>query len=143
MQGQLIYPQENVAALIAGKLGKSKGIVYEVKKVTTGFLVEPAPGQTIPISVVPDEDFQIIMPVKTAQPKPPFKTWTQNGEFNIDMVFKSESKEWISAKYGDQTFWVAKKSLIGWQLVEEHLEPKKWRLTMSIPYAKSRGLLPK
>jgi hypothetical protein len=41
MQAQLIYPQSNVAAMIAGRLTKSKGVAYVVTKVPTGFQVAP------------------------------------------------------------------------------------------------------
>jgi hypothetical protein len=41
MQAQLVYPQKHVAAMIAGRLSKSKGIEYVVEKIETGFRVAP------------------------------------------------------------------------------------------------------
>ena len=41
MQAQMIYPQSNVAAMIAARMTKSKGFEYAVTKVLTGFQVAP------------------------------------------------------------------------------------------------------
>jgi hypothetical protein len=37
----MIYSRYNVAAMIAGRLSKSKGVKYEVVKETTGYRVAP------------------------------------------------------------------------------------------------------
>ena len=41
MQASMIYAQESVARMIAGKMTKSHGVEYLVEKVTTGFRVAP------------------------------------------------------------------------------------------------------
>jgi hypothetical protein len=42
-KAQMIYSRSNVAAMIAARLTKSRGVKYEVTKVDSGFRVAPVP----------------------------------------------------------------------------------------------------
>ena len=134
MQAQMIYPQSNVAAMIAGRLSKSKGFTYGVTKVATGFLVAPVKSGTLAAAV---EAFQETIVVAKAE-----KTWTGEDAVVVDMRFKSVSAEWICALHNDKPFWVAKNSLFGW---DAKIVDGQHRIFLKMPtaYAKKRGLLTK
>ena len=133
MQAQMIYPQSNVATMIAGRLSKSKGTPYAVTKVTTGFQVAPV------VKVEPKKPLPI--PTAAAQSAAP-KTWTGIAYHTAKLRFRGESASYVDAWIDGKPVSFGKSTLIGWEVEQEAGETMKWVvLRMPIPVAKKRGLV--
>jgi hypothetical protein len=134
MQAQMIYPQSNVAAMIAGRLSKSKGFAYGVTKVLTGFLV--APTAKVPTLAAAVDAFQ----AELLYPKVE-KTWTGEDTYTAHLPFKSEGKEWLCARKDGKAFWVPKSALVSWEV--NGIAPAILTFRMPVKYAQKRGLIAK
>ena len=121
MQAAMIYAQSNVAAMIAARLTKSKGVEYTVQKVTTGFQVAPI-NKLPPVSPVP-----IVNPVKT---------WEQGDALSIELKFRGESKSYVDAFVDDKPVSFGKSTLIAWEVKGDRVV-----LRMPKATAKKRGLI--
>jgi hypothetical protein len=135
VQAQLIYPQKNVAAMIAGRLSKSKGVEYKVSKLAVGFLVEP--------TVKPEPKTVTNFAIQAANAESAMAKIVEglkidgSSYFQIEMPVKSISKEWIHARHDGKAFWIAKSSLADWGVTN----PGFIKLVMTNAYAKKRGLI--
>jgi hypothetical protein len=126
MQASMIYAQENVARMIAGKLTKSKGVEYLVEKVTTGFRVSPkATPKTAP---------KIIKEAEITSPKL-VKTWAQGDAVIISLKFRGESASYVDAWNNGKPISFGKSTLIAWELDGDYV-----LLKMPVSIAKKRGL---
>jgi hypothetical protein len=133
---KLIYPSNGIAAMIAGKLTKTKGLKHDVYKVTTGF-------QVVPVTVCQD-----YMPPKKPLPvmdgatlKKLIKDKAQAGGDVLTFTFKFRGE---SAVYID--IWMedgspksfGKSNLIDWE-VSDDKATVVLQITKAI--AKKRGLI--
>src|SRR5262245_61297167 len=94
---KMIYQQANVAAMIAGKLSKSKGLKHEVHKVATGFQVVAI--KKLPDYVPPAKPLPVQKPAMFTQNQggTSGKSWTGVEFVILDMKFRGESKVYVDA----------------------------------------------
>ncbi len=125
---KMIYPHPDIAAMIAGKLSKSKGGKYEVHKVTTGYqvvLVTQCPPHMPPAKALPFES------------KTPGRTWAGVEFVVVDLKFRGESKVYVDAWTAEgKQISFGKSTLIGWEIKDDRVF-----LKMTKAIAKKRGLL--
>lgn len=145
MQPLLIYPQKNVAAMIAGRLAKSKKIEYGVTKVATGFLVEPIAKpamHAVTSFIVQAAAAEAALAHAGMQVVDSLAKLAEADQFQITMPCKSISPGWIHARHDGKPFWIAKSSLQSFSAGDVH---GVYSVTMTMPtaYAKKRGLLAK
>jgi uncharacterized iron-regulated membrane protein len=145
VQAQLVYPQKNVAVMIAERLSKSKGVEYGFTKVSTGFLVAPLgekpQTKTVTNFAVQAVNAEAAIAELTTHAASGFPS-LGNGTLAVQMRCKSVSDQWIHATHEGKPFWVAKSSLVNWSTFEKNFQ--MWVvLHMSEAYAKKRGLLVK
>ena len=135
MQASMIYAQESVARMIAGKMTKSHGVEYLVEKVTTGFRVAPKAAPKVVLKAP-----QIIKEAEITSPKL-VKTWAQGDAFAIELKFRGESPSYVDAWLPDgKPISFGKSTLIMWE-VEEKEDCFFVTLQMPVSIAKKRGLL--
>jgi hypothetical protein len=128
MQASMIYAQESVARMIAGKMTKSKGVEYLVEKVTTGFQVRPKS-----VTAKPPK------PVAKPAPKTIMATWAHGDAVVIEMKFRGESTSYVDAWTDDgKPISFGKSTLIAWDIVQAG---ERVLLKMPVHIAKKRGLL--
>jgi hypothetical protein len=133
MQASMIYAQESVARMIAGKLTKSKGVEYQVEKVTTGFKVRPKTLVDKLPAVAP-------VPAPKAAPKG-FQTWAQGEAVTIDLKFRGESPSYVDAWLPNgKPVSFGKTTLVAWEVALISGESRVL-LTMPKSIAKKRGLI--
>jgi hypothetical protein len=125
----MIFPQSNVAKLIAERLTKVKGTKHDVLKIPQGF-------QVVPITVCP-----AYMP--PAKPKPVVThgndLWAiKDGEAIFTLPLVGVGQTYITVKHNGKSVAFGKSTLLGWQQNTEHMTID---LKMTIAVAKKRGLL--
>ena len=131
MQASMIYAQESVARMIAGKLSKSKGVEYLVEKVTTGFRVAPKVAPKVVLKAP-----KIIKEAEITSPKL-VKTWAQGDAVVIALKFRGESPAYVDAwTENGKPISFGKSTLIAWELDGDYV-----LLKMPVSIAKKRGLL--
>lgn len=127
---KMIYPQQAVANMIAGKMTKSKGQKYDVYKVTTGW-------QVVPVNVckphVPPAKPAPVLKLKKASEKA-----TPANAVKIALPFKMQSPSYVTALFEGKPIHFGKSTLIDWSISDDGMT-----VTMVIPeaIAKKRGLM--
>ncbi|CAA2141433.1 hypothetical protein [Hyphomicrobium sp. ghe19] len=126
----MIYPQRNVASLIAERLTTYKGKKHGVVQLPQGY-------QVVPITVCPD-----YMP--PAKPKPVITTskpvsvvGLKEGEVLFEFDLVGEGITYITVFHNGKQMAFGKSTLLGW----EKKDGNKIALKMSAAVAKKRGLV--
>jgi len=147
---QLIYPQSNVAAMIAGRLSKSKGFAYTVRKVATGFEVLPLLSPTPALSALKalvDADkakhahlYNKVQYVPLTAPEPPKSGVTWTGETSVQLAFKfrGESPKYVDVWIDGVAKSFGKSTLISWDVKGNTGDVV---VQMTKAHAKKRGLI--
>jgi hypothetical protein len=134
MQAYMIYAQESVARMIAGKLTKSYGVEYLVEKVTTCFKVRP-----MSVTAKPPKPAPKMMGADFSKTPKAVKTWAQGDAVIIEMKFRGESTSYVDAWTDDgKPISFGKSTLIAWDIVQAG---ERVLLKMPVSIAKKRGLL--
>ena len=127
---KMIYPQQTVANMIAGKLTKSKGKKYDVYKVTTGWQVVPV--NVCKPHVPPAKPMPVLKLKKAAEKAAPANT------VKIVLPFKMQSPSYVTALHDGKPIHFGKSNLIDWSISDDGVF-----VTMVIAeaVAKKRGLM--
>jgi hypothetical protein len=129
MQAKMVYAQQSIADMIAGKMTKHKGVEYIVEKVTTGFQVRP---KTLlkPVTVAKTSPIKVNKPV------------LQNGaNVTLKMKYRGESAVYIDVWTDEgKPMSFGKTTLAAWQ-VQKDFGGDWVTLTMPMSVAKKRGLI--
>jgi len=140
---QLIYPQSNVAAMIAGRLSKSKGFAYTVRKVATGFEVLPlvAPSMTPLLDALKKAKEAGIVIAKApivAEPTKESVTWTGETSVQLAFKFRGESPKYVDVWIDGVAKSFGKSTLISWDVKGATGDVV---VQMTKAHAKKRGLI--
>jgi len=142
MQAQMIYPQSNVAAMIAARMTKSKGFEYAVTKVVTGFQVAPksntplldalkkAKNEGVKVTPMMKEFPDIFAPWK--------KLAIAHDTMNFTLKYHSDSPKYVGAWFNGKPIYFGKTTLIGY---ERDFATNMVLLKMTQATAKKRGLV--
>jgi hypothetical protein len=137
MTASMIYPQQTVANMIAGKLSKSKGVKYVVRKVTTGFqvvdetLFEQQKTASIKAMVA-----EVLKKTTPASNVVAVKTWAQGDAVSVTLKFRGESTAYVDAWLDGKPVSFGKGNLISWEKQGDDV-----LLKMTKAFAKKRGLI--
>jgi len=125
-----VYPQRNVAAVIAERLSQIKGAKHGVVQIPQGF-------QVVPITVCPE----YVPPTKAKPIATITKTMGESlkeGEVVFSFPLVGEGLTYITVLHGAKQMAFGKTTLLGW---EKDIVAGTIKLKMSASVAKKRGLL--
>lgn len=124
LKNAMIYQNQKVAVMIAGKMTKSKGVKYIVRQIELGYQVAP--------EVTPVE---LATPPKTTPTLSAMKTKDGNIVV-VQLKFRGESKVYVDAFLDGKPVSFGKTTLVDWTIEGDMVT---LRLPKSV--AKRRGLL--
>jgi len=126
---KMIYQQQKVAAMIAGRMTKSKGTEHSVYKVPTGFQVVAV--TKLKSGMPPAKPLPVIKPVPVSLKVP------TGDAVVIDLKFRGEGNVYVDAWLADgKPVSFGKTTLLGWEIKGDRV-----LLSMTKSMAKKRGLL--